>query len=220
MLQLSGVLSPEDLALVREKFLALPFQDGKATAGAYAHKVKHNQQARSEAKEVQALEAFVRQAILRHPLAEVALSANKWSKMLFARYGAGDTYGWHMDDAFMVSEDGGKMRTDLSYTLFLSDPDDYEGGELVMDGASGQQEIKLLAGDMILYPTGLVHQVAPVTSGQRHVVVGWIQSSIRRQDQREILLDLAVVRSQLTDPTQQLLVQKSLGNLIRMWAEL
>ena len=137
---------------------------------------------------------------------------------MFNRYGAGETYGMHVDDPVM-GEGEARIRTDLSFTLFLSDPESYEGGALVIDGLDGEREVKLPAGSMLIYATGQLHRVVPVTAGERLACVGWVQSLIRRDDQRELLFDLARVRGAMARGEARLLLDKSLAQLIRMWGE-
>jgi PKHD-type hydroxylase len=140
---------------------------------------------------------------------------------MFSRYEPGMTYGTHTDDALMgAGED--KLRTDLAFTIFLADRATYEGGALVVESALGEQEISLEAGDAILYPAGSIHHVAPVTEGARLAAVGWIQSYVADAAKREILFDLSVARGRLAEAgvarAEILRLDKSISNLLRMWA--
>ena len=218
MLTLQGVLAPEDVARVVEGLSAAPFRDGRKTAGGDARKVKANLQADSSDERVAALADFVRKAIERHPVFAAYARPARWSKLMFNRYGPGQAYGNHVDDPMMGGE-ADRLRTDLSFTLFLSDPAAYEGGGLVVDGLDGEREARLSAGDMILYATGELHRVEPVTKGQRLACVGWIQSLIRRPDQREILFDLSRVRAAMGAGEARLTLDKSIANLVRLWGE-
>jgi PKHD-type hydroxylase len=141
------------------------------------------------------------------------------SRLMFSRYQPGMTYGQHTDDALMGED---KLRTDLAFTLFLADSDSYDGGALAIESALGEQEIKLEAGDAILYPAGTIHQVTPVTRGERLAVVGWVQSVVADASQREILFDLSVSRSRLASAgvgkEDLLLLDKAVSNLLRLWA--
>ena len=137
---------------------------------------------------------------------------------MFNRYEAGQAYGRHVDDAIMGPETT-RIRTDLSFTLFLSDPGTYEGGSLVVEGLDGDRQARLPAGSLVLYPTGALHEVEPVTSGIRLAGVGWVQSLIRRPDQREILFDLARARADMPAGEPRLLLDKSVSALLRMWGE-
>jgi PKHD-type hydroxylase len=131
-------------------------------------------------------------------------------------------YGSHTDDALMGAA-GDRLRTDLAFTLFLSEPATYKGGALTLESIAGRQEIKLEAGDAMLYPAGAIHSVAPVTEGVRLAAVGWVESFVREPARREILYDLSRVRTRLAEagaPRLELLhLDKSISNLLRMWAE-
>jgi PKHD-type hydroxylase len=199
----------------------LSWSSGKRTAGSAARGVKENLQADGADPRVQALERFALDALRRHPLFEIAARPARISRLLFSRYEPGMTYGAHTDDALM-GRDGEELRTDLAFTLFLAERDAYEGGALVVESALCEQEIALEAGDAILYPAGSIHHVAPVTRGVRLAAVGWVQSHIPDAGQREILLDLSVARERLAvagSAREELLrLDKSISNLIRMWA--
>ena len=214
MLTIANVLPDEDVTRVREGLAAAPFLSGKRTAGAAAKKVKANAQADGSDPKVKALAKFVRAALERHPVFSLYARPARWSPVMFNRYLGGDEYGFHVDDPVM-----GEVRTDLSFTLFLSDPDTYEGGALIVDGLDGEREVKPAAGSLVLYPTGALHRVTPVTSGERLAAVGWIQSLIRRPDQREILFDLSRTRASLPDSEARLTLDKAIGNLVRLWGE-
>ena len=217
MLTLAQVLTPDDVQRVREGLAKVPFQDGKATAGPVARKVKSNQQAVGADPGAEPLRRFVREALMRHPVFAAYARPAAWSRIMFSRYAPGDAYGMHTDDAFMGADGGGRLRTDMSFTLFLSDPETYEGGALLLDGLDGEREHRPEAGDAVLYATGRLHQVTPVTRGERLAAVGWIESAIRRDDQRELLFDLERVRSSLGEGETRLLLDKSIGALLRQW---
>ncbi|WP_324506132.1 Fe2+-dependent dioxygenase [Brevundimonas sp.] len=217
MLTLAQVLNPEDVTRIRDGLAKVAFQDGKATAGPVARKVKKNQQAVGADPGAEPLRRFVREALMRHPVFSAYARPAVWSRIMFSRYGPGDAYGTHTDDAFMVSEDGQRLRTDMSFTLFLSDPDSYEGGALQLDGLDGEREHRLAAGDAVIYATGQLHQVTPVTRGERLAAVGWIESLVRRNDQRELLFDLERVRAATPAGETRLLLDKSVGALLRQW---
>lgn len=218
MLTLAAVLEPEDIARIRDALTDAPWRDGRRTAGPAARKVKSNAQADSDNPRIAALAKFVRDALERNEVFTAYARPARWSTLMFNRYGPGETYGTHMDDALMGPE-GGKIRTDLSFTLFLSEPDTYEGGELVVEGVEGERAVKLPAGGLVLYSTGALHRVTPVASGERLACVGWIQSFIRRADEREVLFDLARVRAALPEGEARLLLDKASGNLLRLWGE-
>lgn len=218
---LQQVLEGEDLARVREELSAFAWKPGKRTAGAAAREVKENLQADGADARTQALERFVVDALRRHPLFEIAARPSRITRLLFSRYEPGMTYGAHTDDALMGPTDD-KLRTDLAFTIFLEQPSAYDGGELVTESALGDQSLKLNAGDAILYPATTIHYVAPVTRGARIAAVGWIQSFVADAAQREILFDLSVARARFAETAaprdQLLLLDKSISNLLRMWA--
>lgn len=218
---LQQVLAPEDLARVRAGLSQAVFADGKRTAGAAARGVKQNLQADGADPKVQALERFVADALRRHPLFDVAARPARMTRLLFSRYEPGMTYGAHTDDALMGPSDD-KLRTDLAFTLFLEEAAAYEGGALVIESALGEQEIKLEAGDAIVYPAGSIHHVAPVTRGVRQAAVGWIESFVADAGKREILFDLSVARERMAGAgvarEELLRLDKSISNLLRMWA--
>lgn len=224
MILLQGVLAPEDVSRVTRDLDAAPWVDGKTTAGATARDVKRNRQALGGDERVQALEQFVLDAIHRHPLFLTAARPKRVSRLLFSSYEGGETYGFHTDDALMGPQ---HLRSDLAFTLFLSAPETYEGGALTVSTPLGEQAIKLAAGDMVLYPAGSIHAVAPVTSGRRLACVGWIQSFVRDAGQRELLFDLATARAQFVDLCADgatsretlLLLDRVQSNLLRMWAD-
>lgn len=218
---LQQVLEAEDVLRVRDELGEVTWSSGKHTAGAAARGVKENLQADGADPHVQGLERFVVDALKRHPMFEIAARPARLSRLLFSCYEPGMTYGAHTDDALMGAGDG-KLRTDLAFTLFLSERDRYEGGELVVESPLGEQSISLEAGDAILYSAGSIHHVAPVTRGVRLAAVGWIQSYVPDIAQREILFDLSVARERLAQAgaarEELLRLDKSISNLLRMWA--
>jgi len=218
MLTLADVLTPQDLTAVREGLDAVAFQDGRKTAGGDARKVKANRQADSADPKVQPLLDFVGKAIARHPVFAAYARPARPLRLMFNRYGPGETYGLHVDDPLMGTGPA-RLRTDLSLTLFLDDPDAYEGGAMLIDGLDGEREIRLPAGSMVVYATGALHQVTPVTGGMRTACVGWVQSLIRRGEEREILFDLSQVRTGMKPGPERLLLDKSIAQLIRLWGE-
>lgn len=216
---LADVLSAQEVLALRQGLAAAPFRDGRATAGAAALKVKHNEQARGDDPGVIALARTVRLALERQPAIRTLVRPVRWSNLMFSRYGPGQQYGTHADNAGMADEAGWPLRTDFSVTLFLSDPDTYEGGGLVVSDLGGEREFRPAAGSAVIYPTGHLHRVAPVVRGERLACVGWMQSLVRRPDQREVLFDLERLREGLGAGGDTLLVDKTIGALIRMWGE-
>lgn len=218
---LQGVLEAADLERVRLVLAEANWISGKRSAGATARSVKENLQADGADTRIHALERFVIEALHRHPLFEIAARPAKTSRLLFSRYAEGMTYGAHTDDALMGSGES-LLRTDLAFTLFLAAPETYEGGALVVESAAGEQVIKLNAGDAFLYPAGSIHRVAPVEHGERLAAVGWVQSLVASESQRETLFDLSIVRGRLAEAgaarEELLRLDKVISNLLRMWA--
>lgn len=216
--QLSGVLSPEGLAeLVELAGDGADFTDGARTAGRGAAAVKHNRQM-PPGPRADAIRRKAEAALSAHAGFCNAALPKRIIRTLVSRYEAGDHYGIHVDDAVM-----GTSRSDLSFTLFLSAPEACEGGELVLHEPSGLTEVKLSAGDAVLYPTGALHEVREVRSGHRLAVVGWVRSLVRRADQREILFDLAVSAQDLLEregkgPAYDR-IAKTRANLLRLWVD-
>lgn len=221
LFRIPQVLSPEDLTQISDVLAVAEFVDGKLTAGWHAKAVKNNQQLKSVLPEAKDLKRKVRSALLRNPLFQAAVRPRAIHTLLFSRYDAGMSYGRHTDNAMMGGQEF--HRSDVSFTLFLNNPSDYEGGELVIEGADDERAYKLQAGMAIAYPSSSLHRVEPVTSGSRMVAVGWVQSLVRQPDQREILFDLETSRRSLfaqhgkSDEFD--LISKSLSNLLRMWAD-
>jgi PKHD-type hydroxylase len=217
MLVLEGVLSRVEAEVLLEEARTLTFDDGAKTAGRFARAVKANDQAAaSPARD--AIFDKVRSALARNPVFQSAARPRAMSPLILSRYGNGQTYGLHVDDTIMAG-----LRTDLSFTLFLAPPETYDGGALIVEDTFGSREAKLNAGDMILYGSGRLHRVQPVTRGERIAIVGWLQSLIRDGQQREILFDLdrAVETAHAEGGKSALFdtLAKARSNLIRMWAE-
>lgn len=217
ILPIGNVLSPAEVDEARAELAAIRFEDGRSTAGWNAKLVKNNRQAAPGARS-EALRQKLAERILANEVFAAAVRPKALTPLLFSRYEPGHAYGSHVDDALM-----GGLRTDISFTLFLAEPESYEGGELVIEGTSGDERIKLPAGSLIAYPSTSLHHVAPVTAGERLAAVGWARSFIRDGGQREILFDLDRARRALftrEGKTAEFdLLSKSLANLIRMWAE-
>jgi PKHD-type hydroxylase len=215
----AAILTAQQVEEVRTILDTAAFRAGSHTAGRDASLVKHNEQANPADPAVGALAARVRLALEAHPLVGAWARPCRWSPLLFARYRAGDHYGRHTDNAIMFDTDGWPLRTDISFTLMLSDPDSYEGGALRIEGADGVRSRRPPAGTALFYPTGAIHAVEPVAHGIRTVCVGWLQSRIRRADQRDLLHDLERLREGVSGGDQAILLDRTLGNLLRMWAE-
>lgn len=216
-----GVLNAETLAWVRAQSAHLSWHDGAQTAGATARQVKRNEQADLSTRAGQGLEARLTAAIHAHPVVASAARPRRISPLLISRTSTGGGYGDHVDNALMGPSQA-RLRTDLSFTLFLSDPADYEGGGLTILDALEDRTLRLPAGDLILYPSGAPHRVEPVTRGVRLVCVGWIESHVRDPGAREVLWDLESVRAAWpldADPAIRLSLDKAIGALLRRWAD-
>jgi PKHD-type hydroxylase len=214
---IGNVLSADDVALVRAALARATFEDGRETAGFAARLVKNNRQAAND-RRTETVRKLVEERISANDVFALAVRPKALTSLMFSAYERGMHYGSHVDDALMAG-----MRTDVSFTLFLSDPDAYDGGELVIESASGEDAVKLPAGSLVAYPSTALHHVTAVTRGTRLAAVGWARSFVRDAARREMLFDLDTARRQLFaregKSTEYDLVSKSLANLLRMWVE-
>jgi PKHD-type hydroxylase len=194
------------------------FESGEKTAGATAKQVKQNQQANSDALEVKGASALVKKALLANSVLNAAAIPKTFAKIMFNRYQDGEYYGFHVDNPMIA-----KVRTDLSFTLFLSEPGSYQGGELIIRGQSCDQAIKLPKGSLALYPSSSLHAVNPVTEGTRLAAVGWVQSRVKQSEHRELLFDIENTLSQLPQNKENTEARLSLikvrSNLARLWLD-
>jgi PKHD-type hydroxylase len=217
LLSIADVLSAVDVADVQAGLASATFVDGKATAGWSARLVKANLQA-SRGPELERVRALVDTRLREHAVFALAVRPKTILGPLFSRYEPGHAYGAHVDDALM-----GGVRTDVSFTLFLAEPDSYDGGELIVDTTAGEEAFKLPAGSAVAYPSSSLHRVAPVTRGARLAAVGWVRSFVRDAARRELLFDLDTARRHLFDrdgkSTESDLLGKCAANLVRMWCE-
>jgi PKHD-type hydroxylase len=215
---IGDVLSAEDIATTTAALAQATFADGRATAGFAARLVKNNQQAEGSDRSLEMIRQLVAARILANDVFLSAVRPKALSPVLFSRYEPGMHYGSHVDDALM---DG--MRTDVAFTLFLCDPESYDGGELTIEGAAGDDVFKLAAGALVAYPATSLHRVADVTRGKRLAAVGWARSFVRDAARRELLFDLDTARRQLFAGAGKSaefdLISKSFANLMRMWAD-
>lgn len=221
LLTLTNVLDAAALQRAQEMVKALTWRDGAETAGGTARQVKRNLQADLSTRIGTKLKLQLQSAIERHSVLKAAARPAKFSTLLISQTKDGGGYGLHIDNPYMGTGTD-RLRTDLSFTLFLSDPDSYNGGELSIEHAGVTQSLKAKAGDLILYPSTSLHQVLPVTHGERYVCVGWIESHIRDPFARETLFDLENIRATLkaTHDAQHpvmLTLAKSIANLQRLW---
>jgi PKHD-type hydroxylase len=215
---IGNVLSADEIDTVCATLARARFVDGKATAGFAARTVKNNRQAEGSDRSLATIRQLVGERILGNEIFRLAVRPKALSPFLFSRYESGMHYGSHVDDALM---DG--MRTDVAFTLFLSDPTSYDGGELTIESAAGEETFKLDAGALVAYSATSLHRVADVTRGARLAAVGWARSFVRDAAQRELLFDLDTARRQLFaregKSAEFDLISKSFANLLRMWVE-
>jgi len=220
--KIPGVLGKRDLEQVRSIVSGARFVDGKLSAGMAAQRVKNNTEMAADESRLEGLNALVMGALVRHPLYQHAALPHRVATPFYARYAPGRSYGDHVDDPVMGSEH--RYRSDVSITIFLSAPEDYAGGELIIETSFGNQKVKSPAGDAVLYPSSSRHRVAEVTGGERLVAVTWAQSLVRDAARRELLFELGQARDRLLarspDAAETRQVDKSYVNLLRMWAEL
>lgn len=198
------------------------FIDGRKTAGRRAKRVKNNQQLDAGSDDLTEAQTIILTALNRNPTFRRLAVPKRIAPPLISRYGTGMSYGLHVDDAMMS---GGTLRSDISLTVFLNDPDQYEGGELIIhSGGSAGTMVKGKAGSAVIYAANTLHRVAEVTSGERRVAVSWCQSLVRGAEQRAILADMAKVRDLLfstaPDAEETDAAARSYSNLLRLWAEL
>jgi PKHD-type hydroxylase len=217
ILAIADVLSAADIEDVRAGLATATFIDGKATAGWAAKLVKSNLQA-SGGAELDRLGALVEARLTQHAVFALAARPKTVLGPVFSRYQPGHAYGTHVDDALM-----GGIRSDVAFTLFLSPPESYQGGELVIDTTAGEEAFKLAAGSVITYPATTLHRVVPVTQGERLAAVGWLRSYIRDAGRRELLFDLETARRRLFDQHGKSadadLLAKCAANLMRLWCD-
>lgn len=224
MIQVPEVLSAAQVAEVRRLIDAADWVDGNVTSGAQAALAKRNRQLPEDAAAAKRAGEIVLDALGRNPVfLAAALPAKVWPP-LFNRYAGGEGFDLHVDNAVRLKRGGERLRSDLSATLFLSDPDSYEGGDLTVEDTYGAHLVKLAAGDMILYPASSLHHVAPVTSGERVASFFWIQSMVRDEARRRLLFEMDVAIQRLASEIGQahasvVALTGSYHNLLRMWAE-
>ena len=226
LLQIPKVLGPESIAFFRERLAAASWADGRITAGHQSGKAKDNEQLPENDPVAIELGALVRDALKKNDNYFSAALPRVVFPPLFNRYRGGQAFGFHVDNAIRYDRTGQlvqPVRTDLSATLFLSEPDSYDGGELVIEDTYGVHQVKLAAGDMVLYPGTSLHRVLPVTRGERLASFFWIQSLVRDDGDRRLLfeLDVSIRRLTQTTPDHPALVQLTgvYHNLLRRWAE-
>mgnify|MGYP002137075856 FL=1 len=224
LLHIPGVLSPEEVTRFRRALAEAPWADGRATVGPQGAQVKRNEQLPADHPLARELGQLIVQRLSSHPQFVSAALPHRILPPLFNRYQGGGNYGLHVDGSVMAMGDGQRLRSDVSTTLFLCDAEDYEGGELVVMDTYGAHEVKLPAGDLILYPSTSLHKVEPVTRGARTCAFFWTQSLVRDGGQRTALYELDQtiqrLRARLGDSDEVLQLTGHYHNLLRRWAEL
>ena len=216
------VLNSDEIRTITEAVKLADFADGRETAGARTRGIKNNLQTHDNTG--LALQALILAALQRNGLFNTVAAPQRILPPRFNLYKEGMFYGDHVDNAIM-RDAGENVRIDCSFTLFISDPGDYDGGELVVKGPQGPTAFKLPAGHMVVYPTYYYHEVTPVTRGERLACVTWLQSMIRDPAKREILLELALASSHVEDAGNPALGQaishldRARKNLLRIWAD-
>jgi len=224
MISIPDVLTLEQVRQCRQALDAADWVDGKVTAGFQSGKVKENSQLPEGHPVAQQLGKLILDALSKNLLFMSAALPARVFPPLFNRYAGGQHFGPHVDNAIRQAPFGGpRIRTDLSCTLFFSDPDEYEGGELVVEDLYGHHAVKLPAGHMVLYPSSSLHHVRPVTAGARVASFFWLQSMIRDDGERRTLFDMDMailaLNKDLTDHPGILSLTNTYHNLLRRWAE-
>lgn len=219
------VLTPAELRHCQTLLAAADWADGRMTAGSQSALVKHNLQLPADSPAAREAGVIILQALGRNQTFLSAALPKTILPPLFNRYVTGQTFGVHIDNAIRANPlTGERIRTDLSVTLFFSDPDTYDGGELVIETLYGSQEVKLPAGHLVLYPSTSLHQVLPVTRGERTASFFWLQSMVRVEEQRSLLFDLDQTIQDLSadlggGDDRAVRLTGIYHNLVRHWAE-
>ena len=225
LLQIPEVLTADGLQRVRAILAAAQWADGRITAGTQSAQVKNNLQLPEDAPTSREARAIVLEGLQRNALFFTAALPKAIFPPLFNRYeGAANAFGNHVDNAVRtMSATGMRLRTDLSATLFLSEPSEYDGGELVIEDTFGTQQVKLPAGHLVLYPSSSLHRVQPVTRGARVASFFWVQSMVREPERRRLLFDMDMailnLRTQYGEIAPAVALTGTYHNLLRMWAE-
>ena len=227
LLRVKQVLNADELRQARAILSGATWGDGRVTAGVQSAQVKNNEQLAQDSAETLALRKIVLGGLNRHSIFFSAALPKRIFPPLFNRYGgAANAFGNHVDNAvrFIPGTQGERVRTDVSCTLFLSEPGEYEGGELVVEDTFGTQSVRLPAGDMLLYPGTSVHRVQPVTRGHRLASFFWLESMVRSDEQRRLLFDmdshLMRLRGSVGETDAAVIgLTGTYHNLLRLWAD-
>ncbi|MES9894297.1 MAG: Fe2+-dependent dioxygenase [Candidatus Thiodiazotropha endolucinida] len=222
LVEIDDLLQQAQLDKIDQILAQAEFVDGKLTAGKAAQRVKNNQELKGEPRQMELLIRILTSAMANNETFRSAVLPYRMADPIFARYQPGMTYSDHVDDPLMGLS-GQRFRSDVSMTIFLREPETYEGGELVVRTTFGEKRVKLPAGSAVIYPSSSLHHVAEVTKGERLVALAWIQSYVRDPAQRELLYELDQAREHLLatapDTESTGLVDKSYANLLRMWGD-
>lgn len=222
LITLDSVLSKEELSVANDLLSRGLFKDGKLSAGQEAVRVKNNLELSGQDDLITPLNNLVMGKLIKHPVYLAAALPLKIAAPYYAKYSQGMSYGNHVDDPVMGPA-GQQYRSDIAITVFLNPPENYDGGELIIKTAFGEQSVKLNAGDAVMYPSSSTHRVAEVTKGERIVAVTWLQSMVRDPGKRELLYNLHQAREDLlkNQPTSETTerVSNSYVNLVRMWSD-
>ena len=223
LLHIPNVLTPAQVAGFRASLDAAQWTDGRETVGHLGTHAKRNEQLPENAPLRRELGETLLTALAKNPLFFSAALPLKYLPPRFNRYTGGGTYGFHVDGAVMNLGNGEQLRSDVSCTVFLNDPEEYEGGELVIADTYGEHTVKLPAGDAVIYPSSSLHQVTPVTRGARLASFFWVQSMIRDDGRRRMLFEMdsaiETLRSSSADASAVLQLTGIYHNLLRQWAE-
>jgi PKHD-type hydroxylase len=224
LVEIDRLFSADELDALRRQLLAQPWGDGKATAGVQSAQAKHNRQLDEDDPVARQLGGLILQRLSDNPLFMSAALPKRIYPPLFNRYGEGEGFGFHIDNAIRgIKGVRERVRTDLSATLFLAEPDSYDGGELVIRDTFGERQVKLPAGHLVLYPGSSLHRVQPVTRGERLAAFFWVESLVREDSQRSLLLDMDVAIQRLTaqgaDTGSLLELTGVYHNLLRRWGD-
>jgi len=224
-LRIPKLLSADQVGAVVGMMAGADFVDGMATGGPAVKGVKHNLQVdRDKTEGIKAADEVVMRALAANGSVRGGVLPKRILPPYYAKYTKGMSYGQHVDNPLMAPPAGGPpLRTDVSCTIFLSDPESYEGGELQIKSDLGDATVKLQAGDAMIYPTGAIHQVLPVTQGERLAMVTWMQSLIADPNQRRIVYELDLVcqslMQKMPDSDEHRMLMRNYGNLVRLWSE-
>lgn len=225
LITIPDILSNQEIADIRTTLDAAEWQDGRATAGTQSAEIKRNEQIPLNSPILPDLQARIVRALMAHPTWVSAALPAQILPPMFNRYAGGQTFGVHVDNAIrVIPGEGRQIRTDVSCTIFLCDPEDYDGGDLIIEGHYGAQSVKLPAGHAVVYPSTSLHEVTPVTRGARVASFFWVQSMIRDAQKREMLFDLdqsiqSVSASLGSNAPDAVRLTGIYHNLLRQWAE-